>query len=343
MVQQILKITEDTVLKRRPEQALELEPADLSPVKAGTTFNIQSYAYADAEGSFKGHIKFALAEGTVNGFNTWFVYSRHAQVESDGEVVYPLEEQEATQVLEVVQDTLLKRRPVQSTELSEAEKSPITKGTQIELHSYAYADSQGDFDNHTRFAIRHKADYINGLSTWYAYTGHIQVKFDGKVIYPLPKVLATPKSQPSAVFTPIGNGFKLPGNSSTFYVNTPILPGGSFTWGEATHGGERIPRTAQEVDSMIALAKQLQRAREQLGKPMHITSWYRPEPFNRRAGGARYSQHLTGKAVDFWVEGHSGRSLANLLRSWWPGGMGIYAHLPGIIHLDVGSSRKWGF
>jgi uncharacterized protein YcbK (DUF882 family) len=118
-----------------------------------------------------------------------------------------------------------------------------------------------------------------------------------------------------------------------------IIPGGNFTWAEATHGGTRRP-TPSHRQNIIALATELQKARKQIGKPFHITSWYRPEPFNSQAGGVSNSQHLTGKAVDFWVDGVPSSSLVVLLH-WWPGGMGRYPSMPDILHLDIGPRRRW--
>ena len=121
-----------------------------------------------------------------------------------------------------------------------------------------------------------------------------------------------------------------------------IVPGIPFYWYEATHGGQRIPQNSTHAANIVALAKALGPAREQIGKPFTITSWYRPDPWNRRAGGARRSQHLEGKGADIKVSGETGRSLANQL-SWWPGGMGIYSHIPHIIHLDIRPNRaRWG-
>lgn len=133
----------------------------------------------------------------------------------------------------------------------------------------------------------------------------------------------------------------LPGNLSKFDLAAPIVPGGNFTWGEATHGGTRIPGFADEVRNIIQLAKQLQPVREKINKPFHVTSWYRPEPFNSAAGGVSNSQHLHGKAVDFWVEGYTGHQLRELIDAEWNGGLGIYPHFPYLIHLDVGANRRW--
>jgi hypothetical protein len=357
MVRQVLRVTQNTVFKRRPLPASELAPEELYSVSAGATLELQSYAYADANGEFDGHIKFAIANQAyyIRGMNTWYVYNRHAQVEFDGKVVYPQEEQAASFVLKVTQNTLFKRRPLQSSELSAEEVQAIAKGAAFELQSYAYANAQGDFNSHIKFALERQDDYIRGLSTWFVYDRHAQVEFDNDVVYPIPQVpSSTPSPAPAPSPSPSpgvsapppfrGRSFRLPGNQSTFYTDQPIIPGGNFTWGEATKNGTRIPRNTQEVSNILALARQLQRARNQIGRPFRITSWYRPEPYNTQAGGVSNSQHLSGRAVDVSVSGYSGRQVANALMSWWPGGVGVY---PGsrrhIVHLDIGGRRKWGF
>ena len=184
MAEQILRIIQDTVLKLRPEQATALTPQELHSVTAGTAFVLQSYAYADISGSFQGHIKFTLKTATIRGLNTWFVYSLHAQVEQDGRVVYPQEDQVSLPILQITRDTILKRRPVQASLLTAEETYPIQAGASIELQSYAYADALGDFSSHIKFAIRSRQDFIRGLSTWFIYDQHAFVEFDGKVVYP---------------------------------------------------------------------------------------------------------------------------------------------------------------
>jgi hypothetical protein len=436
MAEQILRITQDTVLKLRPEQAATLSPEERYDVKAGTTFLIQSYAYADVNGSFNGHIKFALKDTFIRGLNTWFVYALHAQVEQDGRVVYPLEDQVSMPILRINRDTLLKRRPVQSSLLSSAETYAVNAGASFELQSYAYADAQGDFSSHIKFAIRDRKDFIRGLSTWFVYDQHAYVEYDGDIVYPpedtntpLLKVLETtlfkrrsvqaaelaanekyqanrntlwklyaystaeiprnghlkftlkyeqdyiqrlstwyvyarqvqierngavvyrpPNPTPSPAPAPApapapyqGQPFKLPGNSTTFYTDQPIVPGGSFTWGEATKDATRIPETVTIVNNIIALARELQKVRNQIGRPFIINSWYRPPAINQDVGGVSNSQHLYGKAVDLQVPGYSGRRIANAIMLSWNGGIGIYSSIPDIVHLDIGPKRMWGF
>jgi len=141
----------------------------------------------------------------------------------------------------------------------------------------------------------------------------------------------------------VGRPFRLPGNTSTFYTDQPIIPGGSFTWGEATHGATRIPETQAIVDNIIGLAQALQPVRDRINRPFTINSWYRPPAINAAVGGASQSQHLLGRAVDIQVQGMSGRQVANAVMLTWRGGIGIYNNIPNVIHLDTGSRRTWGF
>ena len=432
MVKQILRVISNTVFKRRPELTSDLEPEELYSVNAGTTFEIANYAYAGVSGDFNGHIKFALKDKALRGFNTWYVYRLHAQVEFDGEVVYPREDQEALPILRINQNTVFKRRPIDADRLSPDETAAVTRGQDFRLNSYAYADAQGDFSNHVKFALRDQRDYIRGINTWFAHEEHIYIEFDGEIVYPpepadmailrvtentvfkrrpiaqssLPAseiarvsdgslfkllsyayanaqgdfnnhikftlryekdfvrdlstwyvydrharveragrvVYPQPRPTPSPTPQPIygGKAFKLPGNTSTFYTDQPIIPGGTFTWGEATKNGTRIPPNEDIVRNILALARELQRARNQIGRPFLINSWYRPPAVNQAVGGVSNSQHLYGRAADIQVPGYSGRRVANAVMSWWRGGIGIYSHLPNVVHLDVGRRRTWG-
>lgn len=338
-VSPILRVVRDTVAKRRPVQSFILEPAELYKLEKGTTLELHSYAYADSRGDFSSHIKFAIKNKSdyLRDLSTWYVYDRHAYVEMDGKVVYPQEDPDIP-ILKVTENTLFKRRPVQSSQLSQEEVYAVSDGSTWKLHSYAYANTQGDFNNHIKFALRYEKDYIRYISTWYVYEKHAQVITNGKVVYPVPKA---PSPSPGQPYT--GQAFRLPGNISTFYTDQPIIPGSSFTWGEATKDGTRIPESVAVVNNIIALARQLQRARDQIGRPFQINSWYRPPAVNRAVGGASRSQHLYGKAVDIQVPGYSGRRVANAVMLWWPGGVGIYTNIPQVVHLDIGPRRMWGF
>ncbi|MGG6294017.1 YcbK family protein [Leptolyngbya sp. AN02str] len=431
MVQRILRINRDTIFKLRAEPATQLQPNERFSVKAGATYEIQSYAYANADGDFNGHIKFALAKQSIQGFNTWFIHSADAQVEFDGVVVYPHEDQESRPVLNIAVGTLLKRRPLQSSALPPSEVAPVSKGQRFTLQSYAYSDAAGDFSDHIKFAILNESDFVQGLSTWFVYKYHAFVEFDGDVVYPkiepsdfvvritqntlfkrrpvqssqlapnerfavergsswiiqgyayadasgpfnghIRFALKYPKDEingfntwyvydqhaqvevNSRVVYPTnspppppppptfpGNRFTVPG-VGTVASGQPIISGGNFTWGEATKDGSRIPANATIARDIITLARELQKARNQIGRPFRINSWYRPPDVNASVGGASRSQHLYGKAADIQVSGLSGRAVANAVFPWWNGGIGIYSNMPNVVHLDIGPRRYWGF
>jgi Peptidase M15 len=335
----VLWLNQDTVLKRRPRDSTLLQPDEQVAAVRGQTYNLHSYAFADSQGDFNRHIKFAIRDRSdfIEGMSTWFVFTPHAFVTFDNNVVYPAENPNAF-VLRVTQNTLLKRRPLQSSQLAPDEQAPIAVGTQLVLNSYAFADAQGSFNQHIRVALKYVKDNINGFNTWYIYEGHAQVEQAGILVYPRPTPPAPP---PPPQF--VGKPFRLPGYSSTFFTDQPILTKGSFTWGEATKDASRIPENKAIVDNILALAAALQQARARINRPFRINSWYRPPAVNAAVGGASRSQHLTGKAVDVQVQGMSGRQVANMLMLSWPGGIGIYTKMPNVIHLDIGPKRTWGF
>ncbi|MDB9493443.1 N-acetylmuramoyl-L-alanine amidase [Spirulina major CS-329] len=234
-----------------------------------------------------------------------------------------------TLALKIIRDTVLKQEAIDSSQITDANlKYEIKEGEQLPLHSW---DEEG---NHVKAALLNVT--FNGFNTWYAFNDHIEIWQDGQPLEMEPEDEA-PQTNDR------GDGFNLPGYTSTFFLSDPILPNGNFTWREALHNGERIPKHKSHVDNILALAQRLEDVRTRLGGfPMTVTSWYRPEPWNSRAGGAKYSRHKTGEAVDLLRSGMSGRQMASRLGNW-PGGMGIYRSYPNLIHLDIRPYRaRWG-
>jgi hypothetical protein len=130
-------------------------------------------------------------------------------------------------------------------------------------------------------------------------------------------------------------------SSSEIHLNDPIVAGGDLTWADAIPNGDRhLPENLEVVENIVALAKQLQVARDQIGKPFLITSWYHHKPFGAKVHGASKNQPMTGGAVDFRVEGYTGRQLAKML-DWWEGGLATYMYVPYMLHLDMGPQRRW--
>ena len=76
-------------------------------------------------------------------------------------------------------------------------------------------------------------------------------------------------------------------------------------------------------DELVVL---LQCIREHFGKPVHITSGYRTAEHNADVGGSKSSQHLLGRAADFYVEGVPVATVADYAEKLLPsrGGIGRY-------------------
>jgi zinc D-Ala-D-Ala carboxypeptidase len=64
--------------------------------------------------------------------------------------------------------------------------------------------------------------------------------------------------------------------------------------------------TEEHIANMIVLAEKIfQPIREHFGVPIYISSGYRSAALNKKIGGARNSQHMTGEAMDIDMDGHS--------------------------------------
>ena len=101
-------------------------------------------------------------------------------------------------------------------------------------------------------------------------------------------------------------------------------------------------------DELVVL---LQCIREHFGKPVYITSGYRTAAHNAAVGGSKSSQHLLGRAADFYVEGMDVATVAAYAETLLPsrGGIGRYpkdaAHpkrSTGWVHIDTRAGKsRW--
>jgi predicted chitinase len=137
-----------------------------------------------------------------------------------------------------------------------------------------------------------------------------------------------------------GSEFSIPGLSGKFNSNSAIVIGGLLTWGQITYSGQRIPENAQITQNIVQLASEFQRVVVPIlnGRKPTISSGYRPKWANDAAGGSPTSLHLTGSALDFWVDAMPGTSLHSALDPVWNGELGYYSD--GRVHIAVNSPRK---
>lgn len=97
--------------------------------------------------------------------------------------------------------------------------------------------------------------------------------------------------------------------------------------------------------NLIELAKNLQVLRDEVKKPIKITSGYRPAQHNAKIGGASKSRHITGQAADFKIEGYTPKQVAAVIEKliaegrMKQGGIGTYSTWT---HYDVrGTQARW--
>lgn len=117
-----------------------------------------------------------------------------------------------------------------------------------------------------------------------------------------------------------------------------------FTVREVTNGDRRrIPTRADIQQNILLLAKELDKIRDDWGKPLGVTSWYRPPDVNRAVGGARNSQHIYGKAADIYPIGGNIFEFQKWLDARWDKALG-YGAKKGFVHLDLRPGKiRWNY
>jgi GH24 family phage-related lysozyme (muramidase) len=136
-----------------------------------------------------------------------------------------------------------------------------------------------------------------------------------------------------------------PESPFTFKI-TPHITYGEFALGQEARRFDH----QHQCDTAVKLAQFLEKVRTQFGgKPITITSGYRPAAINRQVGGASSSEHLYNAigvgAVDFNIIGAD----INGVQAWcdknWPYSLG-YGAPKGFVHLGIrqGSPRvRWDY
>jgi len=105
-----------------------------------------------------------------------------------------------------------------------------------------------------------------------------------------------------------------------------------------------------QVDTAAELAAFLERCRAKFGgRPVIITSGYRPLAINRQVGGASGSEHLYDApgvgAVDFYIKGESVATVEKWCDEHWPYSLG-YGAPKGFVHLGIRAGRprvRWNY
>nr|QNJ59863.1 MAG: lysozime [Bacteriophage sp.] len=135
-----------------------------------------------------------------------------------------------------------------------------------------------------------------------------------------------------------------PGSPFTARITPHIQLGEFALWQEARRFDHQY-----QVDTAAELAAFLERARAQFGgKPVVITSGYRPPAINASVGGASGSEHLYAPgvgAVDFYIRGVNINHVQDWCDASWPYSLG-YGAPKGFVHLGIRSGRprvRWDY
>ncbi len=339
-----LVVVSDTLFKQLPILSADLPESGKVFVKNGTQFDLQSYLPAAGN-----HVKVALANKFLgpNNRNTWYAYQPDVRISG------------STVKLKVVSDTLFKQKPIFSYQLSPSEKVFVKNGTEFEL-----VNSEKAASNHVRISLATTGLGDRNLKNWFAYAPDIIIEgntpdnrpdansTDTPQPVPDPEPVRPPSPptppRPTPPTPPQTNRptgpFRLPGFRSTFYLSEPIIPGGNFTWAEATKSGSRIPVSRNVAYGIIRIARVMEEVRARLGdRPIRVNSWYRDPVSNRAVGGAIYSRHLSGDAIDFVVIGLHAYTVYDRLNSWW-GSRGGLASSSIFTHIDSrGYYARWSY
>ncbi|NER97436.1 MAG: hypothetical protein F6J86_26915 [Symploca sp. SIO1B1] len=229
-------------------------------------------------------------------------------------------------------DTYLKKRPRPATELANNELVKVPKGREYGVDAIYFLENETPEEGGAIAASEsghYKVDLASNSGTFYLESQD----------WLLPYQTALSSEDVNEVAKP---GFEYPNaNSPGLFYNPNNKVSRYFIVGEVTQGdNRRIPKSADIAENILTLARVLDEVREWYGQGLIVTSWYRPPAINRAVGGARYSKHLRGHAVDIRpADGNVGELQRRFKQEWydtgrWQGGFGLGANR-GFIHLDL--------
>jgi putative chitinase len=199
------------------------------------------------------------------------------------------------------------------------------------LVGVCFVDSEADIDLYRRVGVSAVATAI---------AAGLDLKSIPKSPTPLPTVgPAAPESTPVPV-KPIpvdaSTIFYKPGDAIN-WLNGPGRISKHFIVSEVTQKDpRRIPkRGSREEAAILRLALELDKVREAWGKPLVVTSWYRPPAVNKAVGGVRDSRHISGMAVDIApIDPSQIYEFQRWIDARWYGALG-YGARKGFVHLDM--------
>ena len=241
-------------------------------------------------------------------------------------------------------DTFFKAMPVQASQLKEKnlpdQLVKVESGTTLDIVDYFPHEGRPDSsaDDHVFVQLSQPIKGYQAIR-WFVYGLHAQLEGTEPGNNPKDKAAEIPADKrlaeaekPAAKPIDYGPKISIPGISRPVGIYEPVYFEPSvcnFTWAELTKGGSRIPVNATVTQRIVRLCKYMDEVRTFLGdRPIRITSGYR---------------HMSGDAVDFWVEGMDVVDVFYKLKDYHPrGGLAVGN---GFVHLDLrpGSAARWTY
>ena len=236
-------------------------------------------------------------------------------------------------------DTYLKPSAADSSTIGKEELAIAKRGKTFPIAAYREEGSHIVFTLDIE-KIDPKTIHKSGKNTWYVWKGAIEdqsgFSMDNK---PIDSSVSKPKD--------LGVSFLLPGNSVRTWSGQPVhdRKAPNITWGEVLHftpsGNYRRPANVSVVANLISISIKAQKICDCFGKSIIIRSGYRDPETNARVGGAPFSMHVQGKALDIAIPGRSPLELYRLLNDEWRGGL-AYSNSMQFLHVDDRSGdARW--
>jgi hypothetical protein len=199
--------------------------------------------------------------------------------------------------IEAVQATWLKKERVQASELGENEKVFCSPSKDYAVVAYDECPADG----HARVEL------AAGSGTWFLFEPHWRKITGGAV----------------------GMATEIDWSDFSCLVTPSLSVGEILQWDK-----RRVPESSASIRSrLLRTAAEFQRVRDAWGRPLGVTSFYRPADVNAEIGGVPNSRHVTGEAFDIYPVDHSLESFYQWIRRRWTGGLGD-GRARGFIHLD---------
>jgi hypothetical protein len=205
--------------------------------------------------------------------------------------------------LEALQDTWLKKEPIQSEALAADRKVAVPTGRRYGVVAWRELAADGQA----------QVDLAAGAGTWFLWQAHWRRPDQGAV--------------------PLAAGGSA---GSVDWSDFQALIHPYLSVGEVLQWDQRRRPVSGSADErrLLATAEQHRQIREAWGSALGVTSFYRPEPINSQVGGVSGSKHITGEAMDLYPIGRNLEDFYQWIRGRWSGGLGDGRN-KGFIHLDT--------